>query len=349
MTLYSKHYFVTGGNGWLGKRVVRRLLAQGGDHRSNDVKVTCLVPPEENIQSILEMGVRVVRGGVNDFKAVNDFMLEAKGGTVVHLAGVIHPPGRSNLFHAVNVIGAENILNAAKKFEVKRLVVMSSNSPFGGNKNNDELFDETSPYNPYMGYGESKMLMEKMMFREIDSNNTDLEIVILRAPWFYGPGQPARQTQFFSMIKEGKFPIIGNGQNKRSMGYVDNLADGIYLASHKKEAANNVFWLADKNPYPMIEILSTVKDVLKNDFGMKVSDKQIFVPSIISDIARVSDRVVQGCGLYNQKIHVLSEMNMTIACDIKKAQSVIGYNPMVSLRDGMKESIRWCLSNGQKI
>ena len=53
----------------------------------------------------------------------------------------------------------------------------------------------------------------------------------MRAPWFYGPHQPARQTLFFKMIQAGRLPILGDGSQRRSMAYVDNLCQGLLLAA----------------------------------------------------------------------------------------------------------------------
>ena len=66
-------------------------------------------------------------------------------------------------------------------------------------------------------------------------------------------------------------------------------------------------------------------------------------------MARLGDAALQRLGLYNQKIHVLSEMNQTIACSIEKAASELGYTPTVSLCEGMRASIEWCLANGLSI
>ena len=106
---------------------------------------------------------------------------------------------------------------------------MSSNSPLGCNPFPDHLFDEQSPYHPYMNYGRSKYLMEQHI-REVQQARM-LETVIIRAPWFYGPHQPPRQSLFFQMIRDGKAPIVGSGENRRSMAYIENLAQGILLAA----------------------------------------------------------------------------------------------------------------------
>ena len=100
-------------------------------------------------------------------------------------------------------------------------MVVSSNSAIGCNPHPDHVFDENSPYDPYMGYGRSKAEMERIV-QEVQAGG-DIECVIIRAPWFYGPHQPPRQTQFFKMIREGGFPILGDGSQKRSMRVIDSM------------------------------------------------------------------------------------------------------------------------------
>jgi nucleoside-diphosphate-sugar epimerase len=133
------------------------------------------------------------------------------------------------------------------------------------------------------------------------------------------------------------------------MGYVDSLAYGILLAAQIPQAAGKIYWLADERPYPMKEIVDTVRDVLRDDFGMTVEPKTVQVPAIFSDVARLGDRMLQGVGLYNQELHVLSEMNLTIACAIDRAKRELGYKPLVNLREGMRRSVAWVLDHGGKI
>ena len=211
-----------------------------------------------------------------------------------------------------------------------------------------DRFTEDSPYNPYMKYGRSKFLMERGLIDAIGKPGSP-EIVIARAPWFYGPGQPPRQTLFFTMIKEGKFPIMGAGSNRRSMAYVDSLAHGLLLCGQVPATAGRIYWLADERSYSMLEIVNTVKAVLREDFKLKVSEKNLNVPSIVADVARAADRCLQASGVYSQKIHVLSEMNLTIACDISRAKAELGYQPIVELREGMRLSVQWCLEHEVRI
>ena len=86
------------------------------------------------------------------------------------------------------------MLEAATRAGVRRFVHVSSNSPVGCNPNPEHRFDEDAPYNPYMNYGRSKKEAEDLVNAAHLSGA--IECVIIRPPWFYGPGQPPRQTEF---------------------------------------------------------------------------------------------------------------------------------------------------------
>jgi nucleoside-diphosphate-sugar epimerase len=345
----SDTYFVTGATGWLGRRIVRALIsghAEMGAVGAGGRKVHMLVAPGEVSSDLTALGAEAFAGDLRDGAACRAFLARSEGATVLHLAGLIHPAGRTRDFMEVNFNGTRNIVEAASG--ARRVVVMSSNSPIGASRNPHEVFDEESPYHPYMGFGRSKEASEKWMRARIVAGQGPA-LTILRAPWFYGPEQPARQTLFFSMIKDGKFPLMGLGENRRSLGYVDSLAYGILLAAEAPVAAGRIYWLADDRPYPMYEIIDTVRAVLRDEFGFKVKPDTIHAPAVISDLARVADGTLQALGLYHQKIHVLSEMNLTIACSIERAKRELGYRPLTDLREGMRRSIGWVLEHGGKI
>jgi nucleoside-diphosphate-sugar epimerase len=68
---------------------------------------------------------------------------------------------------------------------------------------------------------------------------------------------------FFSMIKNGKMPIVGSGENLRSMAYVDNICQGLLLCTQVEQAKGKTYWIADERPYTMNEIVDTVERVLR--------------------------------------------------------------------------------------
>jgi nucleoside-diphosphate-sugar epimerase len=340
---------VTGAPGWLGTRLVESLVRGLPDvadlaQAVPRAEVRCLVHPGADTADLDALpGVTSVRGDLSNPETLGRFVAGARGATLFHCAGVIHPT-RVSEFEAVNAAGTRHLLEAAAEAGVSRFVHVSSNSPFGANPTPEHQFTEDSPYNPYMGYGRSKMAGEQAVWKASQAGR--LETVIVRAPWFYGPGQPPRQTQFFTMIRKGSFPLVGDGRNRRSMAYVDNLCQGLLLCERREHARGQAFWVADERPYSMNEILETVENVMERDFGIPVTRKRLRLPSFASDVARLADRLLQAVGLYEQRIHVLSEMNLTIACSIDKARQQLGYRPVVGLEEGMRRSLAWVLSRG---
>lgn len=350
MRSYSK-IILTGGTGWLGSRIALALtkgLSQIGPLGSGGNSVKCLVMPDESAEKLMSLGAEIHYGDLLDPYSCLDLMKNEENSLVIHTAGLVHPKIFTKDFFKVNVTGTMNLIHASAKCNAARVVVISSNSPIGSNPRPEHRFTEVSNYNPYMGYGKSKKLMEDRLLK-LKNLNGYPEITIVRPPWFYGPGQPRRQTDFFRMVKSGKFPLMGKGLNQRSMAFIDNLVLGVLLSSYIARAAGEIYWISDEKPYSMVEIVNTIKSVLKDDFGYSVSDTNLHVPWHTATLARMIDTGLQSLGVYNQKIHVLSEMNQTIACDIGKAKNDLGYEPIYKLREGMRCSIDWCLKNGEKI
>ena len=344
---------VTGCPGWLGNRLLRYLHEEHPDYPAGEEqprfdRVRCLVQPGAPQERIRELApdAEIVQGDIRDPDATRRLCAGAEGATVFHLAGIIHPRKVRDLYE-INVEGTRHLLAGAQGEGVRRVVGTSSNSPAGVSRRTDVVFDESSPYRPYMAYGRSKKQMEDLLNSAQREGRT--ETVVLRPCWFYGPDQPPRQTLFFQMIKDGKAPIVGSGEARRSMSYVDNTALGLLLAAVAPGAAGETYWVADERPYSMNEIVDTVEEVLEQDFGMEVAHKRMKLPSVASEVAYAVDSTLQRMGVYQQKVHVLSEMNKTIACSVDKARGELGYRPGVELREGMRRSVEWCLENGQDI
>jgi len=345
---------ITGAPGWLGTRLVRVLLEGLPDvptlsEPDQTRGIRCLVAPDLDKSALRELSARVeiTEGDLRDPKTVSALVEDAQGATLFHCAGVVHPRGGTKEFFGVNVDGTRNLLEAAENAGVRRAVVVSSNSPFGFNANRDDCFDEHSPYNPYMNYGRSKMLMEQVVHTY--QARGKMETVIVRPTWFYGPDQPPRQTRFFRMIRRGKAPIVGSGENRRSLAYVDSVCQALLLCERIPAANGQAYWIADRRPYTMNEIVDTVERLMETEFGLTVAHKRMRVPSLTSDVARLADKLIQSLGLYHQEIHVLSEMNGTIACSIAKAERELGYQPAVELEEGMRRSLAWCLREGLEL
>jgi nucleoside-diphosphate-sugar epimerase len=353
MDFGTNRILVTGGAGWLGRGLIDALvrgLPDVDDLRRSpgNLCIRALVLPGQEANGLHRLSdqVRVVEGDVRDAHSCRGFCADSENAILFHTAGVIHPR-RVREFYDVNVEGAKNILDAAIEAKVRRAIVVSSNSPCGCNPHPDHVFDEESPYHPYRHYGVSKMRMEQAVTKRQRAGQ--IETVIVRPPWFYGPFQPPRQTEFFRMVRDGKGPLVGGGANRRSMAYIDNLSQGLIRAAMAPKANGQIYWIADARPYAMTEILDTIETLLEKEFGKRCTHKRLRLPGFVSEIASGIDAAIQGLGLYHQKFHVLSEMNKSIACSIDKAVEELGYRPAIALEEGMRRSIRWCIDQGHVI
>lgn len=342
--------YLTGATGWLGFRMVRALLGGlpdvPGMEEPDSRKPVCLIPETGGTRlEFLKSNVEIVNGKLEDKTSLQNFLKDAEDSTLFHIAGVIHP-SRIKTFYLVNDLGTRNLIETAQQAGVKRFVHVSSNSPFGFSRPG-EPFTESSPYKPYQHYGRSKRRAEEHVLRARDTG--PMETVIIRPPWFYGPDQPERQSRFIRMIRQGKAPVVGSGDNLRSMAYVDNICQALLFCEKSAAAAGGTYWIADSRPYTMNEVLETVRRVLAEDFGLTFSARRVRLPGIASEAARVIDTLIQRTGLYQQEFHVLSEMNKNIACSIEKARQELGYAPAIELREGMRRSVQWMLERGIEV
>ena len=330
---------VTGAGGWLGQNLVRALAGERE-------QVRCLVhdPAEAPLLELVGPSVQTVVGDVRDPAVLDDLFSGAGGATVFHAAGVIHPDSSTRQFFDVNVGGTQLVLDAARRAGSGRFVHISSNSPFGANERPTDRFTEESAPNPYLGYGRSKLEAEDLV--RVAQGRHDLETVILRPPWFYGPFQPERQAKFFTALRKGRFPLVGDGIQQRSMCFTGNLVQGCLLAEVAVAAVGRAYWIADAEPYELRRIFQGVREALVAE-GFEVSKRaSIPLPRAMATMAAVADEVLQSLDRYVQPAHVLGELRDTIACDISRARTELGYDPEVSLVEGMRASIRWCKERG---
>jgi nucleoside-diphosphate-sugar epimerase len=333
---------VTGAGGWLGQNLVRDLAPTGR-------RVRCLVHDgaEAPLLELAGPSVETVVGDVRDPAALDVLFDGLQRATVFHIAGVIHPPGTTRPFFDVNVGGTQLVLDAARRAQAGRVVHVSSNSPFGANDHPWDRFTEESPPNPYLAYGRSKLEGEELVRRAHDRG--DVETVVLRPPWFYGPYQPERQNQFLAAIRKGRFPLVGDGRQQRSMVYTGNLVAACRLAEVAPAAPGQAYWIADAEPYELRSVFDGVRDALAAEGLTVAARRPPPIPAALAGLAARADAALQGADRYVAPLHVLGELRDTIACDITRARDELGYQPAIGLVAGMRTSIRWALARGVRL
>lgn len=332
---------VTGAAGWFGSAFLE-LLAQ---RDVTGVRVLVHSPIDVPAVSALLPSAEVYVGDVSSERDVADLFGGLGSCEVVHAAGVIHPTAVAQ-FDQVNAVGSRLVVQQALRHGLRRFVHISSNSAIGTNPTAEEAFRDNEPYHPYLGYGASKMHGEIEVTTALEG--AGVPGVILRPPWFYGRFQPERQARFLKTVRSGRFPLIGEGLNRRSMVDVDRLAAAAWLALQADTDGVRPYWIADAQPYAMTDILDAVRQAARLE-GLAVTDGAMRLPAVVGRLAYRVDAALQRLDRYQQEIHVAGELDKTIACRVDGAVRDLGFEPATDLVEGMRRSYRWGLEHGQDV
>jgi len=320
---------VTGGTGFTGSHLVKRLLGDG-----SEVKV--LARPASNTAFLKDLGVEIIPGDISDRDSVN----RAVKGTdkVFNIAAAYREaklPEAS--YWAVNFEGTKNIIDACMKYSVSRLVHCST---IGVVSSVDKPpSNESAPYSPDDIYQRSKCAAEKEVLKSV--RDEGLPASVIRPCAIYGPGD-LRLLKMFRMIAKKKFYIFGSGKALYHMVYIDDLVSGFILASEKDNSIGEVFIIGGAK-YTTINELS---GIIADEFGVELPKvhfpfKPIEILSVLMEYAYKPFK--KEPPLYRRRIAFFKKDR---AFDISKAKNILGYVPAFDLKEGVHLTARWYLENG---
>ncbi|MBT8439227.1 MAG: NAD-dependent epimerase/dehydratase family protein [Gammaproteobacteria bacterium] len=244
---------ITGGTGFIGSRLAQRCQ-QRGDEVVILAQVNTQAERENSVQLESE-GLRVVNGSVGD----KDKVIQAVSGceVVFHLAAAQHEANVPDKhFWDVNVQGTQNLLDASMEAGVKRFVHGSTIGVYGVDLQGE--IDESSPLQPDNIYGVTKKAGEQLVLSYRDR----LPVSVVRISETYGPGD-RRLLKLFKGIMKRRFFVIGDGENKHQLIYVDDLIDGLFAAAEREEALGEVFVVAGSEILTTNDMVDTIADVLQ--------------------------------------------------------------------------------------
>jgi nucleoside-diphosphate-sugar epimerase len=314
---------ISGGAGFLGLHLARRLLADGHQVRTLDV-----VPLDD---PGLEAAVEEQRGDVRDRDAVA--RLVAGADVVVHAAAALPIQASRNTIRSVNVGGTENVLRASDEAGVRRVVFISSTAVYGVPEKHP--IEEDDPLVGVGWYGESKIDAEGL------SRVAAVETTVVRPKTFIGPERLGVFEILFDWIREGRrIYTLGKGNNRYQLLAVEDLVDAIVRAGQEPKAARETFNIGATE-------FGTVRDDLQAliDHAGSASRLQP-VPVKPAEIALR--------GLELLRVSPLAEWHYKTAhrdsfVDVTKAQSLLGWQPRLSNRDALIETYDWYLANRGRV
>jgi nucleoside-diphosphate-sugar epimerase len=294
-----------------------------------------LTLPNDSSITNLDKEIEITTADLNSHDALNLLCMDCQ--VVFHVAGKAHSVPRTKEeeeeFNKVNVAGTMNLLEAAKKNRVKRVVFYSTVGVYGREANFHG--DELSPCQPGSVYAKSKYEAEKLALG--GRANGGPEGVVLRFPVVYGPCDRGNVAALIKSIHKRYFFYLEDGKAVRSMISARNAAEAAYRAAFEPQAAGQVFCVTDGRDYKLGELVEAICQALG------ISWRQRRIPlSFAEVIGKLGDLVDKGLGIGlpvdSDKVRKLSR-SLTFSCE--KARRVLGYEPVETLEEGIRREVEW--------
>jgi nucleoside-diphosphate-sugar epimerase len=317
---------ISGGAGFLGLHLARRLVADGHEVRSLDL-LELNDPP-------LEGRVREIRGDIRDEAAVRDLVDGAR--ILVHAAAALPIRGSRKEIRSVNVDGTLTLLSAAAEAGVRRVVFVSSTAVYGVPEKHP--IEEEDPLHGVGHYGESKIEAEDVCRAFM---RRGLDCVILRPKTFIGPERLGVFEILFDWIREGRrIYTLGDGSNRYQLLAVEDLVEAIVLSASKRAATGETLNVGAK------------------EFGTVRSDLQALIDHAGSS-SRLTPIPVRPAeialrALELARVSPLAEWHYKTAhrdsfVDISKAERILGWKPRLSNAQALIETYDWYLDHRDEV
>lgn len=321
---------VTGGTGFAGKALVKRLLECGHAVVVLDYKEGI------NTDELRQAGAEIIIGSVTDRKIVNRCI---QGIDVVqHLAAAFRELDVDDSYYEkVNIGGTKIVLEAAFKEKIKKFIYCSTCGVHGNI--DTPPAGEDAPIQPADYYQRTKYAAEPIVN---DYFKKGMKTVILRPAAIYGPGDPERFLMIFKRVSKGIFPMFGDGATYYHPLYVDNLIDAHLLSMEEGKGEGETYLIADKD-------FLTIKNlVLKVGKAMGIDVKIPHLPITPLVVAGyVCEKV---CRPFNISPPIFPRrvdwFRQNRAFKIDKAMKDLNYYPKIDIDEGLKRTAKWYKSEG---
>lgn len=323
---------ITGGTGFIGSQLALKCLEQG-----DAVRILAQVnnAAEEQNRSLAETrGAEVITGSVTDERRIKPAIEGVE--TVYHLAAAQHETNvPEQHFWAVNVEGTKRLLEASLKADVKRFVHGSTIGVYGAAL--DGELDENSPLRPDNIYSVTKYEGEKLAL----SYANRLPVTVVRISETYGPGD-RRLLKLFKAIAKNMFFMIGSGENKHQLIYVDDLIEGLQLAANSEQAIGEVFVLPGKEVLSTSQLVEGIADV----YGVRPRRLRAPMwPFLLTAV--VLEKLLQPLGI-QPPLHRrrMDFFRKSFFFSRDKATNVLKFKPRIGFQEGAARTAKWYREHG---
>jgi nucleoside-diphosphate-sugar epimerase len=322
----STTLLVTGATGLVGCHVARRAVEAG-------YTVQAMVRPNSDRRALEDLPVTYVEADLSDVETLPDALAGAD--VVVHSAAHIGDWGPVEQYRAVNVVALEHMLAAVERHgRLKRWIQISSLGVYPARHHHGTDESVSRDLVGLDGYTRTKAEAEVVLEQHIREHG--LPVVILRPGFIYGPGERHALWRIVDKLQQGKMRFIGRGDRLFNNTHVDNLVDAVFLAIDQPGIEGEIFNIRDERLVTRLEFINTVADYLGVPHPKHVPER--FARVLVRPIeafARWSGRKTPPLLTGAQIKYMTNNLDFSI----DKAKRVLGYEPRVDFREGIRAAL----------
>lgn len=317
---------VTGINGFIGSNLAERLLNEGW-------KVRGLVRKTSDLKFLKGLDIEYYYGDITEPNTLDEPMNGVY--QVFHVAALSSDWGHYEKFYKINVEGTLNVAKAAHKASVERMVYISTVAMYGFGRLNVKESDEK--LHTDFPYCQTKRLAEEKVMEFVKESG--LRLTAVKPGNVYGVKDHTFIEKYLDALESGKAGYVDGGKRKTCPVYVENLVDGIMLASQKEEAIGETFFITDGMDITWKEFTDKLADEMNlkrptSSFPFFLAYAVAFVMEFIYTALDTKEPpILTRYRIFNGgKDYTFS---------IEKARKNLGYEPKIQFEEAIKRTVNW--------
>lgn len=320
---------VTGGTGFVGSHLIDKLL-------ENNFDVYCTIRKTSNLKWLKGKKLNLIESNSLNDSFIKEIIKDVD--YIFHIAGIVKAKTESE-YEIGNYIITKNLLDLVLKsnHKLKKFIFISSQAVCGPNPD-EKPIDESYIPKPITAYGRTKLKAEQ----EVLLHKDKIPVTIIRPCAIFGP----RDTEilvYFKTYSKGLNAIIGFNKKYLSLIFIDDLINGILLATENERANGEVFFLSNTEFYDWDKIASTTARVFnKKALKIRIPHWIVYSAGAISEFFCFFSK--RAATLNLEKCKDITQTRWV--CSNKKAREILGFKEKYSLEDGFRKTVQWYKEKG---
>jgi nucleoside-diphosphate-sugar epimerase len=321
---FMNRILVTGANGCIGHVLVHHLVLAG-------YQVTALALDHSDTDRIANVeNTDILYGNICDQQRIKEIFAASNFDVVIHLAAVVHRQyAKEEEYVKVNYEATVNLFELSKAHKVKQFIFISTVAIYG--EETERVVNEETLPDPQTPYAISKFKAEEYIRQ---NRSLLIHYTIIRPTTVYGRYDKGNINKLFNLAKRGIVPVIGNGNNLKSLVYVENLVEGILQTVLNDSAYNQSFILSDERPYSLNELLTTMRHIMgKRIIVFHLPPRMTYF--LIGFFYRLY-KMSAGEQVFD--VSSIKKFATNNVFDISKATKLLNFKPQYILPEGLKKA-----------